>query len=324
MRLRGIVHPMTQRGPTLLFFSPVPMAEIWTKPIGMLMPELAVRVHAGEMKPTKGIRYVLGFRPPPGALAMLPDLKCVFSFGAGVDSILADPSYPKHVPLVRFADETLARDMAQYCVLHTLIHYRRQRELDAQQRSKVWRWVVPKHGEGIRVGVLGLGVIGRMTAERLRDLGFAVAGWSRTPKKIPGIESFAGRDSLDAFLARTDIAICLLPLTPETEHVLDARAFALLPEGAVVINAARGKHLVERDLIAALDAGHLKAATLDVFETEPLPVDNPLWTHPKVTVTPHGAGLSDPNAVARSVVDNIRRVERGEKPPHQVDFARGY
>jgi glyoxylate/hydroxypyruvate reductase A len=172
--------------------------------------------------------------------------------------------------------------------------------------------------------VLGLGAIGGDTAAKLASLGFQVAGWSRTPKALEGIESFHGEAGFLPFLQRTDILVCLLPLTPETTGVLDARAFAALPAGAYVINLARGGHVVEEDLLAAIDGGHLAGATLDVFQTEPLPNGHPFWAHPKVHVTPHIAGLTNPRTSAAQVIENIRRVRAGQPPLNLVDAARGY
>jgi glyoxylate/hydroxypyruvate reductase A len=163
-----------------------------------------------------------------------------------------------------------------------------------------------------------------LTGERLRDLGFPVAGWSRGRKRLDGIESFAGEKEFVAFLGRTDILICLLPLTPDTRGILSMKTFAALPEGAFIINVARGGHLIENDLIAALDSGHLAGAALDVFQTEPLPEDSPLWIHPKVRVTPHVAAISDPTITVNMVLSGIARAEKGEPLENMVDIARGY
>jgi glyoxylate/hydroxypyruvate reductase A len=169
-----------------------------------------------------------------------------------------------------------------------------------------------------------LGEIGTLAGERLRDLDFPVAGWSRTKKSVPGIKSFAGDGELEAFLGQSDILVCLLPLTPTTRHILNKKTFAQLPQGAFVINAARGGHLVEDDLIAAIDSGHLAGATLDVFETEPLPATSPIWTHPKITVTPHVAAMTDPRVASRYFADAIAGHMKGAKLDNLVDFERGY
>jgi glyoxylate/hydroxypyruvate reductase len=310
---------------TLLLVVPPHWLKVWTGPLAEIAPLLNVRAHGRDDFDSRDIDYVLTFRPPHGVLKSLPHLKLTFSLGAGVDGILADPDYPKHVPLVRFVDHTLSREMAQYCVLHVLMHYRMQRFFDHAQAERKWRQaLLPNRAEDTRVGILGLGEIGTLAAERLRNLHFTVAGWSRTRRNVPGIESFAGDNELPAFLARTDILICLLPLTPDTREILNATLFAQLPLGAFVINVARGGHLVEADLIAAIDSGHLSGATLDVFNIEPLPEDSPLWSHPKITVTPHIAAISEPRVAAQYVADGIARFERGEPLSNIVDPARGY
>lgn len=316
---------MSTRKKTLLFVVPVNWAPLWEGQIQAADPSLVIKVHGRDEYAPDDVDYALSFRPPPGLFKSLPNLKAVFSLGAGVDGFLLDSTYPRHVPLVRFVNKWLTLEMAQYTVLHTLMHHRQQRMFDAFQKARQWRQGIPQRKTAdTRVGILGLGEIGQMAGERLRDLGFPVAGWSRTKKDVAGIESFAGDADLKPFLARTDILTCLLPLTPATRGILNAQAFAAMPLGAAVINAARGGHLVERDLIAALDSNHLSGATLDVFETEPLPEDNPLWTHPKVTVTPHVAGLTDPREAARFVIDNMGKVERAEQLCDVVDFERGY
>lgn len=315
---------MTARS-TLLLAVPVSWAGLWTAPLAEMAPDLDVFVHGRDEYDPKAIDYALGFRPEPGLLGSLPNLKVVFSLGAGVDGFLSDPNYPKHIPLVRFVDHQLSREMAQYCVMHTLIHHRQQRLFDQFQREKKWRQAVPpRQTEDTRIGILGIGEIGTMVAERLRDHDFRVAGWSRARKHIAGVESFAGQAELEAFLNRSDILICLLPLTADTRHILNMATFRQLPKDAFVINVARGGHLKEDDLIAAIDSGHLSGATLDVFETEPLPASSPLWSHPKITVTPHVAAISDPRVMVRNAVEGIVR-HKAEKPlENVVDLARGY
>lgn len=271
------------------------------------------------------IDYVLSFRPPRGLLQSLPNLNAVFSMGTGIDGFFIHGDYPPKVPLFRFIDRSLTVEMAQYVLMHALIHHRGQRMLDAAQRIQDWRQaVLPRVTEDTGVGILGLGEIGRFVAMRFAELGFKVSGWSRHEKDIPGISTFAGRAGLPDFLARCDIAVCLLPLTQETKGILNAETFAAMPQGGFVINAARGLHLVADDLIAALDGGHLSGAVLDVFEREPLPKDSPLWRHPKVTVTPHIAAISQDAVAADFVLNGIAAVERGETPEGRVDIARGY
>jgi glyoxylate/hydroxypyruvate reductase A len=307
----------------LLLSAPAYWVQIWSGPLGRA--SLAYVVHGRDRYAPEDIHYALSFRPPPGLLRDLPSLRAVFSLGAGVDGFLSDPSYPRHIPLVRFVDETLSREMAQYVVLHVLMFHRDQRGLDRAQKTGQWLQArISRRTEETRIGILGLGEIGTFAAERLRDLGFPVAGWSRSRKGVRDVKSFVGAAEFSAFLAQSDILVCLLPLTPATKGVLNARTFAMLPKGAYLINAARGAHQVETDIIAAVDSGQLSFATLDVFETEPLPDSSPLWRHPKIAVTPHIAAISDPDAAVRMVVDGMARFERGEPLVNLVDLERGY
>lgn len=271
------------------------------------------------------IYYAASFRPPPGLLASLPNLKVVFSLGAGVDGFLRDPDHPKHIPLVRFIDSTLSIEMAQFAVLYVLMQHRTVDYFAAAQAELAWRQRnVLRPTAETRVGILGLGEIGTVCAERLRDLDFAVRGWSRSRKSVPGVTSYAGANEFDDFLGSCDFLICVLPLTPDTHHILNAAAFAKMPKGAYVINIARGGHVNAPDLIAALDSGHLSGATLDVFETEPLPQTSPIWNHPKIQVTPHVAAITSPPAASRAVLEGIAAFERGEPLSNVVDLTRGY
>jgi glyoxylate/hydroxypyruvate reductase A len=310
---------------TLLAVVPTFIAKLWTDPLAQYAPWLKVVIHGQDAYKPEDIDYALGFRPPPGLFKTLPNLKVIFSLGAGVDGFLSDKDFPKQIPLVRFVDRTLSREMTQYVVLHTLMFHRTQRQFDRAQAQKQWAQMFPpRRTEDTRIGILGLGEIGTMAGERLRDLDFPVAGWSRTKKTVPGIKSFAGDGELEAFLGQSDILVCLLPLTPATHHILNRKTFAQLPQGAYVINAARGGHLAEDDLIAAIDSGHLAGATLDVFETEPLPATSPIWTHPKITVTPHVAAMTDPRVASRTVADAIAGHMKGAKLDNVVDFELGY
>jgi glyoxylate/hydroxypyruvate reductase len=310
---------------TLLVVVPAFVAKLWTGPMAEYAPWLKVVIHGQDAYKPEEVDYALGFRPPPGLFKTLPNLKVIFSLGAGVDGFLSDKDFPKQIPLVRFVDHTLSREMMHYVLLHTLMFHRTQRVFDRAQAQKQWAQMFPpRRTEDTRIGILGLGEIGTLAGERLRDLDFPVAGWSRTKKSVPGIKSFAGDGELEAFLGQSDILVCLLPLTPTTRHILNKKTFAQLPQGAFVINAARGGHLVEDDLIAAIDSGHLAGATLDVFETEPLPATSPIWTHPKITVTPHVAAMTDPRVASRYFADAIAGHMKGAKLDNLVDFERGY
>jgi glyoxylate/hydroxypyruvate reductase A len=309
--------------PNLLLIVPPGWGRYWDEPLAGA--DVRVLIEGQDSYAPGDIDYALGFRPKPGLLKSLLKLKAIFSLGAGIDGFLIDPEFPKDVPLVRFVDDTLSREMAQYIVMHVLLQHRAERMFAKAQRDMQWRQtMLARRTEDTRVGILGIGEIGGAAARRLRDLGFAVSGWSRTRKAIDGIRSFAGAGELDAFLAQSDFLVCGLPLTRETRHILNAQLFAKLPKGAYVINVARGGHLNEPDLIAALDSGHLSGATLDVFETEPLPPASPIWRHEKIIATPHVAAITAPAVAARYVLDGIAAMERGEVLPNIVDMERGY
>jgi glyoxylate/hydroxypyruvate reductase A len=309
--------------PTLLLIVPVSWAGLWLP--WLAEADLNVVVHGRDSYAPEDIDYVQSFRPPHGLLKTFPNLKAIFSLGAGVDGFLSDPEFPKQVPLVRFVDPQLSTEMAQYVVMHTLLQHRHQRDSDAAQAAGKWaQRVLPRRTADTRIGILGLGEIGTVAGERLRDLGFPVSGWSRSRKSVHGIESYAGQSEFEAFLRISDFLICLLPLTNATRRILNAKTFAMLPDGAYVINVARGGHLVEADIIAAINSGHIAGATLDVFETEPLPETSPLWRHPKVIVTPHIAAITDPRIAVQYIVDGIARNERGETLENVVDIAREY
>ncbi len=271
------------------------------------------------------VDYFVGFRPPPGYLKTLPKLKLAISLGAGVDGFIADPEFPRHIQLVRFTDASLSYEMAQYVAMHVLMIHRHQREFDHAQAEHRWhRFMMPRATAATRLGILGLGTIGGKIAERLALFGFPVSGWSRSLKSTPGVKSYAGESGLKEFLGQCDMVACVLPRTPETENFMDAKFFAALPKGAWVINVARGSLLVEADLIAALDSGHLGGAVLDVFRTEPLPADSPLWAHPKIIVTPHVAGITDPRLALFYVGETVEKFEAGETLADIVHMERGY
>jgi glyoxylate/hydroxypyruvate reductase A len=311
----------------LLFYSEVDRRDWWHEEFAKHRDDVRLvslaDLDEGRTAPDE-IDYALLWKPPHGLTARLPRLKAIFSLGAGIDHLLADPKLRRDVPMTRVVDANLTGRMTEYVALHVLRHHRRQTDYEALQRLGKWRLLAQPPATERRVGILGMGVLGGDAARVLGALGFALAGWTRTPRAAPGIEVFHGAEGLGPFLARTEILVCLLPLTPETEGIIDAGFLARLPRGASLINAARGGHVVEPDLLAALDSGHISWATLDVFRTEPLPSDSPFWHHPKVTVTPHAAAVTDPRACVAQVAENIGRIERGEAPLNQVDLSRGY
>jgi glyoxylate/hydroxypyruvate reductase A len=306
----------------LLFLSADDPAEEWRAELSARIPGLEFRIWPEAGDPA-AVEVALVWRPPPGELARYPNLKAVLSLAAGVDGLLADPELPV-VPVARMVDPSLTRTMTEYVLLAALRHHREFDRFERAQRTHEWAYAYPPQAAARRVGIMGLGELGARAAAALVAHGFPVLGWSRRPKAIDGVVSYAGHGELHSFLNRADILVCLLPLTADTTGILDAATFAELPHGAFVINVARGQHLVERDLIEALDSSHLAGATLDVFREEPLPAGSPLWAHPKILVTPHVASYSVPATAADGVAANIRRALTGEPLLHQVDRARGY
>lgn len=306
----------------LLFLSPDDPADAWRAELQARLPGLDVRIWPEVGDPAE-IDVALVWRPPQGELARYPNLRAILSLGAGVDGLIADPDLPD-VPVARMVDPSLTRTMTEYVLLAVLRHHREFDRFERAQHARDWAYAFPPQAADRQVGIMGLGELGSAAAHRLVGHGFQVLGWSRSPKALDGVVSYAGRSELHTFLHRTDILVCLLPLTADTLGILDAATFAELPHGAFVINVARGQHLVEDDLVEALDSGHLAGATLDVFREEPLPRSSPLWTNPKVLVTPHVASYSVPATAADGVVANIRRALAGEPLRHQVDRAKGY
>jgi glyoxylate/hydroxypyruvate reductase A len=286
-------------------------------------PRIPFRVWP-DYGPREDIRYALVWRQPPGSLAGLPNLQAVLVLGAGVDSVLSDPDLPTAVPVVRLIDAGLPGPMAEYALYAVLHFQRRMSDYLEQQRRSVWLPRTESLARQWPVGVMGLGVIGATVARRVLAQGFPVSGWCRTQKMLDGIDIFAGAASIDAFLSRARVLVNVLPLTPQTRGILDARAFSAMPKGSYVVNIARGGHVVDADLLAALDSGQLAGAMLDVFEEEPLPPVHPFWRHPNIIVTPHVAAPTLALQAQAQVLDNIGRLERGEMPLGIVDRGRGY
>lgn len=300
----------------------------WTKMLSSGDPPQRV-VRGSSPADLEQARYAVVWQPEPGLLGRCPRLEVIFNMGAGVDAILKDPTVPTRIPLVRIVDANLTMRMTEWIVMQVLLHHRQTLAHEDNRRQRIWRDVEQPAASAVSVGILGLGVLGQDAARGLRAIGFRVLGWSRSPREVAGVRCFHGPAGLDAMLAETDIAVCLLPLTPETRGLLDMKLFRKLRRdgplgGPVVINAGRGGQQVERDILAALEDGTLKAVSLDVFETEPLPAESPFWDHPKVLMTPHVAADSEPEALSRYVLEQIARHQRGEPLQNVVDRSRGY
>jgi glyoxylate/hydroxypyruvate reductase len=306
----------------LLFYSQDDDAEAWRRELLRRLPDLEYRVWPDIGDPA-GVDAALVWQPPPDLLRSLPNLEAVLSLAAGVDALLADPTLPE-VPLCRLVDPSLTRTMSEFVLLQALKYHRGLDTYARYQREARWRLHLPPPPAATAVGIMGLGVLGEDAARALRGHGFAVRGWSRTRKDLPGVACFAGADGLDEFLGGTAILVCLLPLTTETEGIIDDGLLARLPPGARLVNVARGRHLVEQDLIDALDRGHLAHASLDVFRDEPLPPEHPFWRHPRIDVTPHVASYGLPESAAEAVADNLRRLREGRPLANVVDRSRGY
>jgi glyoxylate/hydroxypyruvate reductase len=300
----------------------------WQQRFRAALPKHTVLRQGADAYAPEAIRYAAVWKPTPGLLASLPKLEVIFNLGAGVDAVLGDKTMPQ-VPLVRVVNTDLSKRMTEYVTLHALLHHRRLPMLLAAQREQAWRAKDQWAASAMRVGIMGLGELGRDAAEVLLRLGFQVAGWSRGKKSLPGMKTYAGAAELGAFLQSTDILVVLVPLTPDTRGMLNRALFQQLsrtgPLGApVLINAGRGGLQVEADILACLDDGTLGAATLDVFETEPLPASSRLWSHPNVIVTPHNAADSDADTIAHDVAAQIIAYEDGEPLKDVVDRALGY
>lgn len=307
----------------LLFRSTVDSSARWRDQLTRLTEELDIRVWPDIGDPAD-IDYALVWRPEPGFLASLPNLKLILSLGAGVDHLLGDPQLPRHLPIVRLVDPHMTDAMSEYVVLQVLRLHRHDLDYRAQQQDRLWRELDQKNAADRRIGILGFGELGQDAAKKLKAPGFDVAAWSRSEKTVAGVESYAGADGLPLLLARSEILVCLLPLTADTEGILNAHNLALLPRGAALVNAARGAHLVEDDLFAALASGQISGAVLDVFHDEPLPADHPFWHHPRIVVTPHVAAFTNPATAAPIILENIHRFEEGRPLLNRVDPARGY
>lgn len=306
----------------LLFYSRDDDPDAWRRELARRLPGLEMRVWPEVGDPAE-IDAALVWRPPPGLLRGLPNLRCILSLAAGVDQLLADPTLPD-VPLCRLVDPSLTATMSEFVLLQILKYHRGLDVYARRQRRAEWRLELPLPAASTVVGIMGLGELGSDAARVLAAHGFTVRGWSRSEKHLPGATCFAGKAELEAFLAEAAILVCLLPLTDETRGILDAKLFARLPKGARLVNVARGAHLVEPDLTEALDRGHLAHASLDVTAIEPLPRDHPFWRHPRIDLTPHAASYGQPESAAAAVAENLRRLAAGEPLRDLVDRARGY
>ena len=296
----------------------------WKAALLAVDPSLEIRLFPDAGNPAEIEAAVVWTAHDMMELRRYPNLKLIVSMGAGVDHLLRPPGPPPGIPVARLKDLLLTSAMAEWVLLNVLRFHRQDPEYRALQQRKEWLELSAPSTAERRIGILGIGELGSASARVLTALGFPVMGWSRSAKTLPGVQTFHGADGLMAMAAQTDILICLLPLTPPTRGVLNAKLLSALPRGAYVINGARGGHMVAEDMLAALDSGHLAGAALDVFEPEPLPAESRFWSHPKVFLTPHAASITIPSSVAPQVVENIRNMRAGQPLINLVDFSLGY
>jgi glyoxylate/hydroxypyruvate reductase A len=297
----------------------------WQAEFAQVCPALEVRDWHDPSVDPASVAYVFVWEPDIGRLASFPNLRVIFSSAAGVDHLTRDPHLPRHVPIVRMGAGEAAQTMGEYVCLSALALVRDYRRIVNAQAQVRWDpFDAPRTAAQTRVGILGVGNLGRRAAAMLRGLGFPVAGWARSPRSEPDMRIAAGMDALPGFLAETDILVGLLPDTPETAGLLNAERIALLPPGAAIVNAGRGSLIVMDDLIAALDSGHLTGAILDVFETEPLPPDHPAWRHPRIGITCHIAGFASRPARAAYVAEALAAHAAGREMPNLYKPELGY
>jgi glyoxylate/hydroxypyruvate reductase len=294
----------------------------WAEVFRQRAPQLDFRLWPDIGDPDR-VRFLAAWEPPADIARRFPNLELLFSSGAGVDQF-DFAALPPDLPVVRMVEPGIIRGMVEYVTHAVLDLHRDMPAYRRQQQNGEWRPLPVKPASERRVGVLGLGSLGQAVLAQLAAFGFDCAGWSRSPHAIDGVRCHAGPGELDAFLRRTDILVCLLPLTDSTRGLLDASLFERLPAGAALVHVGRGPQLVASDLLAALDAGQLSEAALDVADPEPLPRDHPLWRHPRVRITPHVASMTQPISAAEAVLDNLRRFEAGEPMIGLVNRARGY
>ena len=310
----------------LLHLSDVDEASWAEKLKAALAPYPVVR--RGDDFDAAAVRYIFVWKPKPDAFDGLDGLKAILSLGAGVDALLKHPNLPD-APIVRFVDADLSQRMSDYVVAHVTMHHRLYTRFRADQKARRWSQLYPPAASETTVGIMGMGVLGQDAAQRLRPLGFTLRSWSRTPRNVEGVEGFAGTETFDAFLAGTDILVNLLPLTPETTGILNYETFGKLRRGKldggpVIVNAARGGHQREADIVRALEDGTLGAASLDVFETEPLPATSPLWDIENCYITPHIAAISNEATGVSYFSRIISEHEAGKPLVNVVDRKRGY
>jgi len=301
--------------------------EKWANSLSIALAPYAV-LKRNDNYNAKDINYIFAWKADNNAFDNLPNLKAVFSLGAGVDALLKHENLPKNVPIVRFVDKDLSQCMSDYVIAHVLMHHRLFTHYDSEQKTKQWQQYFPPPASKRNVGIMGLGELGLGAIKRLKPLGFSLHGWSNSAKNIKDVKSYVGVKEFDTFLANTDILVNLLPLTKQTAHILNYENFKKLKRSKhfapVIINAARGGHQKETDIIKALNDSTLGAASLDVFEVEPLPKDSPLWSIKNCYITPHIAAISNVQTGVKYFAKILTDHEAGKPLINLVDIKKGY
>ena len=307
---------------SILYRSDAPRAAAWARYFAEHAPDLDFRVwpDAGDLDE---VEYLIAWQAPADFIAQLPRLKVFFSSGAGVDHVDFS-AVPKHIPIVRMVEPGIIDGMVEYVTLSVLALHRDFFDYVAAKVARTWDPLEVPPASARTVGVMGMGSLGSAVLQRLATYGFRLRGWNRSLRHLDNVESFAGPDQLQPFLEGCDILICLVPLTSETKGILNRKLFSALPAGASLINVGRGPHLVDADLLDALDSGQLSRAILDVTDPEPLPAEHPFWAHPRVFLTPHVASMTQPQSAAPILLDNLRRHQRGDALLNVIDRSRGY
>ncbi len=309
----------------ILFYLDEPGKEVWRPAFEAAMPGVEFLDYPDWGSPDDGPAYAFAWEPEPGLIARYPNIRAVFSLGAGVDHLTRDPTLPANLPIIRMSDDGLKEGMAEFVLMTVLMHHRLMPRMLAAQRKHKWQRLFPPRAKNVRVGILGYGALGIACARALRPLDYQLAAWSRTAKPAEDdIEHFTGADQFNDFLERTDILVGLLPSTPETTGLLNANTLSLMPKHASIINVGRGTLIDLDDLVALLNSGHLSGATLDVFTKEPLATNDPLWDHDKINITPHIASITRPETAAEYVAKNVAKIEAGLQPENILDRERGY
>lgn len=305
---------------SVLIISPGRDPEVWVKELKNQHPGMNIHVYP-ESHDREKVEYAVTWKHPRGVFKNYPNLKVIASMGAGVDHIISDPDIPEDVIITRIVDEQLRVDMSDFVLALVMNHLR---NISDHHCSKSWETKSYSRPKDQKVGIMGMGVLGTGVAEKLLINGFRVSGWSKSPKQLQEIETYSGDQQLETFLNDLDILVCLLPLTSETENILNKELFQKLPKGAYLINVARGQHLIENDLLEMVNTGHLSGAALDVFRQEPLPEDHPFWKNPEILVTPHIASVTDPRKVAEQLAENYERMTEGEELKNVVAREKEY